>query len=406
MKTDTLFQMVASTAEQVTAVQESNGFGKTALSLYQPVTAKRSTFETQLNSLLSELLRDEIGLDDAARKQIKAHLTQLLIQQRDEHKDWAKHLALFAVLDTEHAHTKDPKQIIPSANIISLPEEVERFAQIDYMFEMRPAVKSLQQHQDTLILHLEEDFARIYDLQAKQLRTLTTIENPYISARDERYIEKGTAGPQKAFYFGTGDRSIEATQEAGDKHFLQGMVVDELAALLDDHDWEQVVVLYSERFSDFISAALEHGIKPHTNALISARSVHVMADTQDTKELTQFVQQHGAEMQHQHMQELLAAAQEDHARFVDEWKDVVAAARDGALQHLFITRQAQHEGLVGEAGLIYDAHEELEPEARPTARLGTALSWRALEIDAALHVLDPETEWFESEVAGVLRYVS
>ena len=408
MKTQTLFQEIASLDEAFTDKS-------LALTVYQPITPTMQKFETDLNSSFSQALNEEARLTQAQGRRLEEFLIDAMTTRREEEKGWAAALGMYVVINPDETAAEDQSVeldgLVSAITVIGLPAETARQSLVERRFELRLAIQTLQQDQDTLIVHLEEENAKLYGLQAKQLETLAEVENPYTTDRDERYIEKNSAGPQKSFYFGTGDRSLEATQAAGDKYFLRSDVADAIQELLNEQDWEHVVVLYSARFADYIQQTMEEAVKPHTDAILSARSTNALAESEDHQEIVGLIEQHTTDMQRKHIASLHKDAREAFDHLTQDWDVTTEAARNGALQHLFIRMDVQHEGLIDDAGLIYDAHEEIEPDAAATTRLGTLLTWRALETDAEVHVVtqdmvDAELSDFEGEVLGVRRYVA
>lgn len=341
-------------------------------------------------------------LDESHQHPVVGQNNQLCqkLAQRAETKvseidDARKGIALFLLFDVSKSYL-DSNQITAEAIVVDREPRPE--VHIGRMFDVDQLLWLSSLHTPSLVAEISRKHWTLYSMsESGQIKEITSQNNPYIEAeRPATQLQQYSPTPSDTVMHGRGTANIERREEKENEQFLMDM----LRYLKDNQDdlpqFSYFVLSHSSSYTEFLEPFFQelHRIWPSVQEIIFDKQFNSQAAL--AKESLAAL----ANAKQEHTFQEWKRAQEDHQKFVDDWSTLVAAARDGKIEVLFVPSTLSKPGFVLDRDLPYAESVDGGLQVR------NVVPWmvkRVAETDGKVVVSDAINE-NEAPLAAKLRY--
>lgn len=331
----------------LSSIENSNSDSIYTLSVYLPNTGTpiRDLQHQARVMVLDESHQHPVVGKDNQLCQMLAKSAETKIEEID---DAQKGIAVFLTFDTTKSY-QNIDEIL--AEIIVLDRKPRPEVHVGRMFDVDQLLWMSSLHSPSLIAEINRNQWSIYKMTDNgQIKKITSQNNPYIEAeRQAGHLHQYAPTSSSTMVHGRGAANIERRDEKENEQFFMDMVryLQENQNTLPPFSY--FVIAHSSSYTDFLDSFFQefHRIWPDVQEIIIDKQFHSHSEL--AKESLKAISDNKEMLTFQEWKN----AKEDHHKFVNDWSTLVAAARDGKIEILFVPSTLSKPGFVLHHDLPY-----------------------------------------------------
>lgn len=322
------------------------------LSVYVPNEGlKRSDLLAKTGLKIKQELEEKDELKD--RDELIERLVDEFIEEGEGVDKLSKGIAGWVRFRVDEMGEQSEKVVVQRVMVGGVRQKPEEEIEVGKALRLRQLFWLKMVEMEGLVLHLEREKAKLFRIKGDQMDLVEEKENPFVYEKDKEYLEQLSPTGSEKHMYGSGDRSFENRKEESDKRFVNR--VDELLKREADSQHNFVVILYSDNFADKILKWQEEAEHKWSRHGVIVESKIFNKDNEILKEAQRLIKKRQKSLVKDKWEQV-----QESEKWVTGWKNVVQAAREGKVEDLFITKDAERDGYTDDSWLYTHAAEGAE----------------------------------------------
>ena len=292
---------------------------------------------------------DELGEKD----ELIERVVDQFVEEAEGVDKLSKGIAGWVRLRFDELGEQSEETVVQRISVAGVSQSPEEEIEVGKALRLRQLAWLKMVEMEGLVLHLEREKAKLFKIKGDKMDLVEEKENPFVYEDDKEYLEQySPTGSEKTMY-GTGGRGFENRKEESNKRFVNR--IDELLKREADSQHNFVIVLYSDSFADKVSRWQEDVEYKWSRHGVIAESKIFNKDNEILEEAQKLIKERQKNLVKNKWEEV-----QESEKWVIGWKNVVQAAREGKVEDLFITKNAERDGYVDDSWLYTHAAEGAE----------------------------------------------
>ncbi len=253
--------------------------------------------------------------------------------------------------------------------------------------------------ENALVLNVNQEEVGIYKLWNGEVDRVELMENPYVSERENEYLERFTPTSYKETIYGSGSDKWKRDLEDRVISFLNEVKIYLKHRDKYGGDFKDLVIVYSTKVEDYIKKFVEEAsqILPINKPILIDKNLTNLEQLR--KEVLETYRREKEKEKHQYLQ---WTSEEDRDKFRQGWEEVLKESRRQKIDVLFFREDTTSPGYLMDKKLLYMRRVKGAKRIRKVGNLVPWLIKNVLENGGKVMLFDKESE--VPQVAARIRY--